>query len=99
MRFGCRCYCNRDNARFAHLRFGEQIAPVAVAVPLVAIHFAGVLDTLAAVGAQQIIGTAIFIAAPADAFGVFGMEREFFSHDLIPAVEVNKYRLYAANLW
>ena len=67
-------------AEFDLLLFAEQVAPVAVFIPFGAVGFDGVLDALAAVAALQIGGGAVFLAAPADTFGIFRMDGEFFGH-------------------
>lgn len=69
-------------AEFDLLLVGEQVAPVAVFIPSGAVGFDGVLDAFAAVAALQVFGAAVFVAAPADAFGVFGGNGKFFGHDV-----------------
>ena len=71
-------------AEFDLLLFAEQVAPVAVFIPFGAVGFDGVLDALAAVAALQVFGAAVFVAAPANAFGVFGENGKFFGHDVCP---------------
>ena len=80
-RSGCR---GSFETKFDLLFFAEQVAPVAVFIPFGAVGFDGVLDALAAVAALQVFGAAVFVAAPADAFGVFGGNGEFFGHDVCP---------------
>lgn len=63
-----------------HLLGAEQVLPVAVFVPARTVGFDGMLDALAAVAALQVIGAAIFVAAPADAVGMFGGNGKFFGH-------------------
>ena len=69
-------------AEFDLLLVAEQVAPVAVFIPFGAVGFDGVLDALAAVATLQVFGAAVFVAAPADAFGVFGENGKFFGHDV-----------------
>ena len=80
-RSGCR---SGFETKFDLLLFAEQVAPVAVFIPFGAVGFDGVLDALAAVAALQVFGAAVFVAAPADAFGVFGENGKFFGHDVCP---------------
>ena len=70
-------------AEFDLLLIAEQVAPVAVFIPFGAVGFDGVLDAFAAVAALQVFGAAVFVAAPADAFGVFGENGKFLGHGVL----------------
>lgn len=78
-RGGSRC---GFEAEFDLLLIAEQVAPVAAFIPFGAVGFNGMLDTFAAIAALQIFGVAVFVTTPADAFGVFGGNGEFFGHDV-----------------
>lgn len=70
----------RRQTELLHLFGAEQVLPIAVSIPLFPVQFAGVLDAFAAVAALKVGCSAIFVAAPADAFGFFGMDGEFLGH-------------------
>ena len=78
-RFGSRLG-RRQDAQLDLLRLAQKIAPIAVFIPIGAVEFERMLDALRAVAALQIGGGTIFVAAPADAIGVFGENRKFFGH-------------------
>lgn len=69
--------CDTD---LLHLLRRQQIRPVAVGIPFGAVCFDGVLDAFAAVAALQIGSGAVFIAAPANAVGVFGGKGKLFHY-------------------
>lgn len=79
------------DAQFVLLLGAEQVAPVAGFIPIGAVEFDGVLNAFAAVAALQVFGFAVFVAAPADALGVFGEDGEFFCHDVTPAHKSRAY--------
>lgn len=82
--FGADCFLGfgLPEAEFDLLFFAEQVTPVAVEIPFGAVGFDGMLDAFATVAALQIVGAAVFVAAPADAVGVFGKNGKFFGHDV-----------------
>lgn len=79
---GCLPGLGLSEAEFDLLFFAEQVAPVAVEIPFGAVGFDGMLDAFATVAALQIVSTAVFVAAPADAIRVFGKNGKFFGHDV-----------------
>lgn len=91
-RFGSRLG-RRQDAQLDLLRLAQKIAPIAVFIPIGAVEFERMLDALRAVAALQIGGGTIFVAAPADAIGVFGENRKFFGHNA--ALQLISAALYA----
>ena len=71
----CHTAC-RDSCRSFPIRV-EVLRPVAPGVPILAHDFHRVLGAAGAVAAQQGIRWAIFVAAPADTFGVFRVQGKF----------------------
>ena len=56
-------------------------SPVAMLIPIVAQQFSGMLRTIRTIATLQIIHWAILITAPANAFGVFGVQWKFLDHE------------------
>ena len=70
-------------AQFDLLLFAQQIAPVAFFIPVAAVQFDRVLDAFATVATLQIVFFAVFVATPADTFGIFRENGKFLGHDVL----------------
>ena len=72
--------CATTSAFFYAAAVADRNAPIAVLIPIIAEQFSGMLCTAGAVSTSQGVLWAIFVAPPANPFGVLWMQGECFRH-------------------